>query len=376
MTSLRTYLDWNATAPLRPQARAAMLDALDATGNPSSVHFEGRRARRVVEDARQAVAALVGADSSEIVFTSGATEANATLLSGPWATVFCSGIEHQSVTEPLRRSGAQIVALPVSVDGVVELSAFSDAVKELKSPARQCLAVLQMANNETGVIQPVAELATIAREHGLAVHTDAVQAVGRLPVDQAALGVSSLAISAHKIGGPRGVGALVVRDGSPFKALIAGGGQERGRRAGTENVVGIAGFGAAAIAAAAELSRIGEIAELRDEMETALLAITPDARIIGAGVARIANTTCVALPERSSESLVAGLDLAGIAVSAGAACSSGKVSGSAVLAAMGVPEPLARSAVRLSIGLATTRDDIQAFLAAWSALSRRMARAA
>ncbi len=363
MSQARTYLDWNATAPLRPQARVAMLAALDVTGNPSSPHAEGRRARKLMEDAREQVAALVGANPADVVFTSGGTEANNAVLAGNWSEIHLAGIEHDSVLAPARRNGAALVDLKIDSNGVVQAPTFVSSGSKLLS--------LQVANNETGVLQPVAEIAAAAREHGIAVHTDAVQAVGRIPINFRALGVDFLTLSAHKLGGPKGVGALVVRDGASLPAFIAGGGQERRRRAGTENVAAIAGFGAAAAAAQAGLADTARVAALRDELECDLVSISPSAVVIGAGAPRLPNTTNVGVPGTSAETLVIALDLAGIAVSAGAACSSGKVGVSHVLQAMGIAPPLARAAVRVSLGWDTTRADIAAFLHAWTQIMNR-----
>lgn len=371
MTTARTYLDHNATAPLRPEARAAMLDALEAFGNPSSVHAEGRRARAIVEEARERIADLVGARPAEVVFTSGATEANSWVLRAGWDVVLTSGVEHDSVLAPARAFAGKVVQLPTPASGEVRIEDVGAVLEKLAGSAQRVLLTLQLANNETGVIQPVGEAAAVAREMGAAVHTDAVQAVGRVPVDIRALGVDCLSLSAHKLGGPKGVGALVLRDGFELPALIAGGGQERRRRAGTENVVGIAGFGAAAAAAKRDLSERGRIAALRDRLEQAALDLAPGARVIGAEALRLPNTVCLALPGVSAETLVIRFDLAGIAVSAGAACSSGKVGASAVLTAMGLPDDVARSAIRVSLGWTTTDRDVDAFLTTWSAIAGR-----
>jgi len=359
--SRRTYLDYNATAPLRPEARAAVVAALDVFGNPSSVHAEGRRARATVDEARASVAALVNADPAEVVFTSGATEANTWALSAPWRTIALAGIEHDSVRAPAAQlaseRGAVAVELSVSEDGTVELP--------LTGGGGGLLIALQMANNETGVLQDVAAAGLKAREHGAALHCDAVQAPGRVAIDFRTLGATTLALSAHKIGGPKGVGALVISGNTPLAPLLAGGGQERRRRAGTENVAAIAGFGAAARAALEDLSKAGRIAALRDRLEAEVCRLTPEAVIVGAGTARLPNTSCLALPGTSAETLVIKLDLMGLAVSAGAACSSGKVGRSHVLAAMGLADDVASSAIRVSLGPETTDDDIAAFLAAW-----------
>jgi len=362
------YLDHNATAPLRAEAKAAMVAALDLVGNPSSVHAEGRRARAVVEAARERVAHLVGAKPSEIVFTSGASEANAWAMSQPWATILTSGIEHESVLAPVRAAKCDVITLSTGRDGVVRVDEIAERVlkRGVTAPA---VVALQMANNETGVIQPVAEVAEFARAHGVAVHSDAVQAAGRLPIDFAALGLDTLAISAHKLGGPKGVGALVIRDHVDLVPLLRGGGQERRRRAGTENVAAIAGFGAAAEAAMTELESISSVRKLRDGLEAEIRRISPHAVVIGEAAPRIANTIAVALPGKLAETLVIRLDLAGIAVSAGSACSSGKVGASHVLEAMGLGPELATSSIRVSLGPTTTKNEVQAFVEAWRTIA-------
>lgn len=367
MTTERTYLDWNATAPLLPEARAAIERALEVHGNPSSVHAEGRRARAVVETAREQVAALVGARPSEVVFTSGATEACATVLAAPWTVILAAGIEHDAVLRPTEASSGKQITLEVSADGRVdlpELAAHANAAGA-EHGAGGVLVALQLANNETGVLQPLSDAAAAAHAAGARIFTDAAQAAGRIPVDFAALDADFMALSAHKLGGPKGVGALIVRDGHDVPALITGGGQERRRRGGTENIAGIAGFGAAAEAARNMLADRDRITHLRDRLEAGLLDLTPDAHIIGMGAERLPNTTCVALPGHSAETLVIRFDLAGIAVSAGAACSAGKIGASHVLAAMGLDETTARSAIRISIGSTTTDRDIDHCLTAW-----------
>jgi cysteine desulfurase len=366
MTEAIAYLDHNATAPVKPAVRAAVVQALELAGNPSSVHRHGLLARRAVERARQQVAALVGGAAERVVFTSGATEANHLALLGvPGRRRLASAVEHDSVLA-LSTPAAQI---PVDRDGVVHLA----ALERLLQTDRPAMVSVMLANNETGVIQPVAEIAALAHRHGALLHCDAAQGPGRLAIDMRALGVDLLTLSAHKFGGPQGVGALVLGDGVEVAALQHGGGQEFGRRAGTENVPGIVGFGVAAELALADLACADEIAALRDELERRALRGLPAAMVCGGGAPRLVNTSCLAMPGLSAETQVIGLDLAGVAVSAGAACSSGKVKPSKVLAAMGVEPSLARCAIRVSLGPATEAREIDRFTAAWFGLFSRAA---
>lgn len=367
MTGERTYLDWNATAPLHPEAWRAVERALGVFGNPSSVHVEGRRARAMVETARDQVAALVGARTSEVVFTSGATEACNMVLASSWGAILRAGIEHDAVLKPAGASGCEIIDLRVTRDGVVDLADLAAKIRTATTThgAKRVLLALQLANNETGVLQPLADAAAIARNAGAMVFTDAVQAAGRVPVAFGDLGVGAMAVSAHKLGGPKGVGALILRDGVELPALIQGGGQERRRRGGTENIPGIAGFGAAAEVARQTITERDRIAALRDRLEAGVVALTPNAEVVSATADRLANTTCVAVPGLSAETLVIRFDLAGFAISAGAACSAGKIGASSVLLAMGYAEGIARSAVRISIGPTTTDREVDRFLDAW-----------
>jgi cysteine desulfurase len=376
MTAGRTYLDWNATAPLSAPARAAMIAALALTGNASSVHAEGRRARALIEDARDAVAALVGAAPADVVFTSGATEANATVLAGAWDTIFLTAVEHDSVLAAAKTQTGQIVDLPIGADGCIEIDAVARIISQVPAPLGRAVLSLQLANNETGIVQPVADVAAVARVHGVLMHSDAVQAPGRMALDVGRLGVDFLSISAHKFGGPKGIGALVRQAGAPLPALLVGGGQERSRRAGTENIAAIAGFGAAAVQALRDLTAIDQQRARRDTLERRVLQLTPSAVILGGGSMRLANTTCIAVPGKAAEILLIKLDLAGIAVSSGSACSSGKVGTSHVLRAMGVAPDLARGAIRISLGPTTTDADIAAFLAAWTEIMSAVAHAA
>lgn len=374
MSVNRTYLDHNATAPLRPEARAAVVAALDVVGNPSSVHAEGRRARAIIEEAREKVAGLVGARPAQVVFTSGATEANAWVMRAGWDVVMAPVTEHDSVLAPARAAATRVVNLRVANSGEVVRDALAETLEREAAKDGRRLLSIQLANNETGVIQPLAEAIAQARTHGASVHCDAVQAAGRIPVDFAALDVDCLSLSAHKLGGPKGVGALVLKDGFEPTALITGGGQERRRRSGTENVSGIAGFGAAAEAALRDLADAGRIAGLRDRLEQGALEAAAGTVAIGMGAPRLGNTASLALLGNTAETLVIKLDLAGIAVSAGAACSSGKVGPSPVLTAMGLAPEIANGAVRVSLGWNSTEADVERFLEAWAAIANARGR--
>jgi cysteine desulfurase len=356
------YLDHNATSPLRPAAFDAMAAALRAGGNPSSVHRAGRTARSLIDGARRQVAALVGALPAEVVFTSGGTEANNMAIDGSGRKrVLASAIEHDSVL----KAAPDAEIIPVDGNGVVDLGALE---RLLALPGEPALVSVMFANNETGVLQPIADVVRLARQAGALVHCDAVQAAGKVRVDLHGLGVDYLSLSAHKLGGPTGVGALAIRSGAPFVPGRRGGGQESNRRAGTENVAGIAGFGAAA-----DASREGLMVEgLRDRMERSLLAIAPGARVFGVGAPRLGNTSCISMPGVKAETQVMALDLDGLCVSAGAACSSGKVHRSAVLAAMGVEDAVAETAIRISCGWNTDSDDIERLIAAWRDLYIRV----
>jgi cysteine desulfurase len=378
----RSYFDWNATAPMREAARAAFTEALSVPGNPSSVHAEGRAARRLIETAREQVAALVGGRSGDVFFTSSGTEANMLALTPaievagdkrPRAKLLLSAIEHVSVRAGGRFAREAIEELPVDAEGRLDLAALATAVA--RSP--QALVSLMLANNETGVIEPVAAAAAIVHAAGGLLHVDAVQAAGRIDCDIAALGADLLTLSAHKIGGPKGVGALVRASDDIYfpDPLIRGGGQERGLRAGTENVAGIAAFGAAA--AVARRQRAAEAAHmlaLRELLETGLRAIAQGTIIFGASADRLPNTTLFTVPGMKAETAVIAFDLDGVAVSSGAACSSGTVQPSHVLAAMGVLPPLTRGAVRVSLGWNSTEADIESFLKAWRKLASALSK--
>lgn len=369
----RVYFDWNATTPLRPEARAAMTAALDLVGNPSSVHAEGRQARRLVEEAREQVARAVGGLPRNLVFTSGGTEANVLALSpglrapaGPVQRLLVSAIEHASVLAGGQFEQSAIRTIPVSPSGVVDL----ERLRAMLAEGPPALVSVMAANNETGALQPILQVAELVRGAGGLLHVDAIQAFGKVPFRINEVGADLATVSAHKIGGPKGAGALVLGSGvDGMPALLRGGGQERGRRAGTENVSGIVGFGAAAKAAMAALeadqARMGA---LRDRLETGLRQ-TPGVTVFSSDTARLPNTTLFTAPGLKAETAVIGFDLAGIAVSSGSACSSGKVQPSHVLEAMGISSVLAQGAVRLSLGWSTAPADVDRCLEAWRRLS-------
>ena len=361
----QTYLDWNATAPLRAEAAAAIAAMLARCGNPSSVHRWGRAARQAVEDARHSVAALLGAPPEGIIFVSGGTEANHLALLGSGRDrVLVSAVEHDSIL----RAVPEAERIPVDRDGIVELDAL-DCL--LRADPRPAIVSVMLANNETGVTQPVAEVGRITRMHGALFHCDAAQAAGKIALEAEAIGADLVTLSAHKLGGPPGIGALVVTGGLELMPLLRGGGQESGRRAGTENLSGIAGFAAAAGPAADQIAIYGRIRELRDSLEAGIATIASEAVVLGATVPRLPNTTAVAMPGVSAETQVIALDLDGVMVSAGAACSSGKVGPSHVLQAMGVGPDLVASTIRVSLGWTSSEAHVAHFLEAWAVLYRR-----
>ena len=368
----RIYLDHNATTPVHPAVLEAMLPYFGAEfGNPSSAHHFGQRGRQGVEGARESVAALIGARSSEIVFTSGGTEADNAAIFGVVAHVsrtrgeragaaphvITTAIEHDAVLNACRAletRGVCVTYVSVGREGIVSAEAIRAAIR-----TETVLISVMRANNEIGTLQPLEEIGAIASEAGIVFHTDAVQAAGKVPVDVNRLGVDLLSLSAHKFYGPKGAGALFVRKGTEIDPLLYGGPNERGRRAGTENVAAIAGLGEAAELARTELAEISDhFADLRDHLENGLLGRVPGARVNGDRARRVPNTSNVMLPGVESESLVIALDLAGLACSAGAACSSGAVDPSHVLAAIGLTPAEARASLRFSVGRANTREEI------------------
>jgi cysteine desulfurase len=373
LDSTRTYLDHNASSPLRPEARQAMLEALDAGGNASSVHGEGRAARNLIESAREELARSLGVPPRSVVFTSGGTEANALALRGSGAErLIVSAVEHASVRAAAEQSGRAVDQLTVDSDGIVDLACLAQS---LAAGPKNALVSLMLANNETGAIQPVAEAAELTHRHGAIIHCDAAQAVGRMAVDWQGLGVDLMTLSAHKFGGPQGVGALLIRPGTSMLPLIGGGGQEFHLRGGTENVAAICGMAAALRVALGDDA--DSMAAGRNRLESRLKAVSPALRIFAQGVRRLPNTSCFALEGLLAETAVMAFDLLGVAVSSGSACSSGKVGRSHVLEAMGVPAGLARSAVRVSLGWNTTERDLTRLVEAWRELvSRPAARSA
>lgn len=380
MSGQRIYMDWNATAPLLPEAREAVLSALDHIGNPSSVHGEGRATRALIESARRDVAALCGAQPAAVTFTSGATEAANMVLTPDFrmgrtplriGKLYVSAIEHPAVREGGRFRREDVSEIPVTSAGVLDCAALETL---LEAHDRQCglpMVAVMLANNETGIIQPVAEVAAMVRAHGGLLVVDAVQAAGRLPLSIEALGADFLIVSSHKIGGPKGAGALVARGEVMMPApLIRGGGQEKGHRSGTENAPALAGFAAAARVAADNLdTRTAAIAALRDRLEVRMLESAPDVVIHGRNAPRIANTTFFTLPGLKAETGQIAFDLEGVALSAGSACSSGKVGQSHVLTAMGY-DPR-QGALRLSIGASTTQAEIDRCAAVFAKVAAR-----
>lgn len=363
MPPTNVYLDHCASVPLKPAAKAAMIAGLEFAGNPSSAHAHGRKARRLLEDARSVVAALAGVAQDRVVLTSGATEANAMALSGfPGRRRIVSCVEHESVLA----NAPEAVRIPVDENGVADL----DALERLLSDGGPALVSLMLVNNETGVIQPVAEAARRVHAYGGLLHVDAVQGAGRLPVALSELGADLMTLSAHKLGGPKGAGALVLGETVEPAPSIRGGGQERRRRAGTENVVGQVGFGAAA--GAADPGDDLRLKALREGMETRLRKTCPSLRVMGSGTRRVGAVSCLLLPGVPGETQVMALDLAGFSVGIGAACSSGRIRPSHVLTAMGESAESAASAIRVSLGWNTTNEDVERFAAAWTAMAERL----
>ena len=382
----RTYLDWNATAPLRPAAREAMLAALDVVGNPSSVHAEGRKARALIEDAREAIARRLCVRPADVSFTSGATEGAAWVLTPNTArrnhrtaiaTLLVGATEHACMLQGHRFPAERVETLGVDAHGTLDLGALESRLADLTSRHGEAgiMVAVQAANNETGVLQPTRDIAALTRAAGVVLVCDAVQLAGRAPCDADMIGADVLILSSHKLGGPKGVGAVVlVGDRVQPEPLIRGGGQERRQRSGTENVAGVAGFAAAFDAAMAETDAFaGRAADLQRRLEAGLRAIRSDTVVFGEGAPRLPNTTCFAVPGMAAEMALIALDLDGVAISSGSACSSGKVARSHVLDAMGVDAALAKGAIRVSTGPATIAADVDAFLSGWTKINSRPA---
>ena len=376
MTTQRSYLDHNATPPLHPAARAAMLAACDVAGNPSSIHAEGRAARAVIDKARREVAALTGTQRDNVFFTSGGTEALNMVLtpelqsaSGGYARLLVGAGEHPAVLSG-HRYGDAVDIVPLRPDGQLDLAALAGRLN-----GAPVMLAIQAANNETGVVQPVRAAADLVHAAGGFVVCDAVQAAGKIGCDINDFGADALAISAHKFGGPKGVGALCFSGTAHhlMRGVVRGGGQERGLRAGTENIVGIAGMGAACAPAAQRCLADGaRLAAWRDEIEVIVLAAMPEAVIFGRTAQRLPNTSCFALPGFDAQTLLMNLDLGGVAASAGSACAAGKVKVSHVLSAMGIEADLAARTLRISLGWTTTERDIELFAHAFRQAARTM----
>ena len=371
--SRHVYLDYNATAPLRGQARAAMERAMEVGANASSVHTPGRTARGVIETAREAVGALIGTRPANVIFTSGGTEANNLGLEQAQALgcerVLVGATEHPAIGDAAVRAGLAVTVLPCDQNGVLDMAVVA---QELAKPGRAFVAVMH-ANNETGAIQPIDALAKAVRDAEGILLSDCVQSLGKLPIDLQTFGPHMITISAHKIGGPQGIGALVLAQDIPVAPINKGGGQERGRRGGTENLIGIAGFGGAAQAARVQLheGHSADLSTIRDAFEMRLQQAAPDLVVFSKNVERLPNTSCFSAPSLDAEKLLMTLDLAGFAVSAGSACSSGKVSRSHVLRAMGIEDNLALGAIRVSTGWQTDADDVTKLADCWLAAYRR-----
>lgn len=361
--TLPAYLDYNASAPAKPRVLEAMFDVLKETGNASSIHFYGRNARKHVEAARLQLARALDVGPQQIVFNSGATEGNNTIIKGfAGKRILVSAIEHPSILE----SGVAVEQIAVTRDGIIDLESFEQQISKGEAPS---LISIMLVNNETGVIQPVAEAAAIAKRYGALVHTDAVQALGRIPFTRESLGVDFITLSSHKIGGPQGAGAICFAAKAPLPKLMHGGGQERRQRAGTENVAAIAGFGLAADLAISEMPSFQALSSLRDKLETQLLQKS-DVTIYGQKTARVSNTTSFSLTDAPSETQLMNYDLSGVCVSSGSACSSGTIKPSHVLLAMGASEEDAKCAIRVSLGWNSTEKDIEKFLEAWNKISK------
>ena len=357
-----TYLDYNATAPVWPQVIEGAGEAMKTLGNPSSIHSFGRSSRNLVEEAREKIASLVNAKPSQIIFTSGGTEANNLALNqGKSIPLIVSSIEHDSVLKAPKKTKL----IDVDSDGLIRLEHLDSLLAESEEGS---VVSIMLANNEVGTVQPIKEVTKMARNRGISVHCDVIQALGKIDVDWQDLGVDMMSLSAHKIGGPQGVGALVIEEGLDFLPLLKGGGQERYRRAGSENVPGIVGFGIAADLVSENRNKMNNTAQLREKLENDLKSFVPDLKFYGSQVDRLPNTSCFSMRGVEAEVQLVALDLQGVMVSSGSACSSGKVTKSHVLSAMGVPDAEASTAIRVSFGWLNNLRDVEAFMAAWQKL--------
>ena len=359
------YLDYNATSPLRAEVKAAILDILGEPGNPSSIHSSGRRARAKLEKSRIQVANLIGAKPENIIFTSGATEADILAIKGTQhADVIISSIEHDAVLSAV----PEAKKAPVDENGIIRLEELDKLLSKTEQP---CLVSIMWANNETGVIQPIKEIINVSSFYGAIVHADAVQALGKIPIDFNASGLDMMSISAHKIGGVSGIGALIIKDEVKLQPLMVGGGQERGQRSGTENIIGIVGFGAAAEVLSINNGEQNEIRRLRDLFELKLLEKVPSVEILCKNVPRLCNTSAVVMPGVSAETQIIAFDLEGIYISAGAACSSGKVKPSHVIEAMGLSGDALTNTIRVSFGWQNKESHVDRLVDTWLKLYKR-----
>ncbi len=369
---MTVYFDYNATAPIRKTALAAVNAAYKAGGNPSSVHQAGRAAKAIVDLGRKQIASAVKCGIDDVVFTSGGTESNNLAIANARHALACSSVligagEHPSNLAPVDAMAVPVTRLKLQANGLIDMDAMQSSLSGSKSP----LVVVMLANNETGVLQPMRQIADMVHEAGGFLHVDAAQAFGKIPVNFGAMGADTMTLAAHKLGGPMGIGALIVRCGLPFIGQTIGGSQETGRRAGTSNVAGIAGFGAAAVEAEEQLDRFADLSKKRDHLETLLQHFARDLVVFGKQAQRLPNTLCCAALGFSSQTQLMALDLAGFAISSGSACSSGKVKASHVLAAMGVSPDLSGCAIRISLGWRTTSEEIEQFAEAWGEAYRR-----
>jgi cysteine desulfurase len=361
------YLDYNATAPLRAEVKAALTESFELFGNPSSIHSYGRKARHIVEETRETIASALDIAAAQVIFTSGGTEANNLALKGFFPgqehTIFISALEHESI----KKAAPDAYHIPVTLEGTVNCEALAHLLRECRLNFTGPLLVsVMLANNETGVIQPLDKIAAIAKTYDAYVHCDAVQAFGKIPCSMKALGVDTLSVSAHKLGGPKGVGALAVSERFTLYPSLVGGGQERRLRAGTENVLGIVGFGAAVRANCQEEWQL--LTSIRDSLENQIQAFSAQPLIFGRQAPRLPNTSCIRMPDMDAELQLMAFDLAGIAVSAGSACSSGRIEASEALIAMGVDRKHAQQAIRVSLGWNTDAAEIKSFIRTWQQL--------